>query len=86
MSNSTKANQAQTLAQLQALVAGLQKQLPNGSFTLGSTAYTTATLVQAMQAMIAALAAVTAAHAGAKVAVAAWAAQEASTGPAHLWP
>jgi hypothetical protein len=85
MSNSmSKANQAQTLALLQALISGLQKQLPNGSFTLSSTAYTTATLVQAMQAMIAALAAVTAAHAGTKVAVAAWTAQGASTGPVIL--
>ena len=55
----TKASKAAVLAQLQALVSGLQKQLPNGSFTLVSTAYTTATLVQALQGLIAALTAVT---------------------------
>jgi hypothetical protein len=79
-SNKSKTNQATTLAQLQALIAGLQKQLPNGSFTLVSTAYTTATLVQALQGTIAALNAVTAAHAGLKAALTAWDAEVAKMG------
>jgi hypothetical protein len=69
------------LAQLQALISGLQKQLPNGSFTLVSTAYTTATLVQALQGLITVLTAVIAAHAGVKVALASWDAEDAKTGP-----
>jgi hypothetical protein len=77
----SKATQAQTLAQLQALISGLQKQLPNGSFTLSSTAYTTANLVQASQGQIAALTAVITAHAGLKVALASWKAEQAQTGP-----
>ncbi len=85
MSTTTpKTTQAATLAQLQALVSGLQKQLPNGSFTLVSTAYTTATLVQALQGTIAALNAVTAAHASVKVALAAWDAEVAKMGPQIL--
>ena len=79
--SNSKATQSQTLAQLQALISGLQKQLPNGSFTLSSTAYTTANLVQASQGQIAALTAVIAAHAGLKVALASWKAEQAQTGP-----
>ena len=85
MSNTTSTkSQAQALAQLQALVSGLQKQLPNGSFTLVSTAYTTATLVQALQALIAALTAVGTAHAGVKAALTAWNAEDAKMGPVVL--
>jgi hypothetical protein len=62
---------ATKLAQLQALIGGLQKQLPNGQFTLGNSAYTTATLVQTLQSLIGAIAAVNTAQANAKVAVAA---------------
>jgi hypothetical protein len=72
------------LAQLQALISGLQKQLPNGSFTLVSTPYTTATLVQALQGLITALTAVVAAHAGVKVALAAWNTEDAKMGPIVL--
>ena len=34
MSSKSKPNHAATLAELQALISGLQKQLPSGSFTL----------------------------------------------------
>jgi hypothetical protein len=81
MSSKSKPNHAATLAELQALISGLQKQLPSGSFTLVSTAYTTASLVQALQASIDALNAVTAAHASAKVVVAAWLEEQAKMGP-----
>jgi hypothetical protein len=84
MLNSSNATHAQTLAQLQALISGLQKQLPNGSFTLVSTAYTTATLVQALQGVIAALSAVTSAHAAVKAALTAWDAEDAKMGPVVL--
>ena len=80
----TKATQGETLAQLQALISGLQKQLPSGSFTLVSTAYTTATLVQALQGTIAVLDAVVAAHAALKVALASWDAEDAKMGPIVL--
>jgi hypothetical protein len=78
---SKKTTQAAALAQLQTLINGLQKQLPNGSFTLVSTAYTTSTLVPALQATIAALNAVLAAHAGLKAALTAWDAEQAKMGP-----
>ena len=77
----TKAtSKAATLAQLQALVAGLQKQLPNGSFTLVSTVYTTAALVTALQGLIAALTGVDTAQAGAKAALVIWEAEDAKLG------
>jgi len=87
MSNttSTKAvTQADTLAQLQALITGLQKQLPSGSFTLASTVYTTAALVTVLQGTVAKLLAVTTAHAALKVALAAYDAEKATTDPVIL--
>jgi hypothetical protein len=80
-SSNIKASYSATSAQLQALISGLQKQLPSGSFTLVSTAYTTATLVTALQGSIDALTAVVAAHAGVKAALAALATEQAKTGP-----
>lgn len=77
----TKASKADVLAQLQALVTGLQKELPNGSFTLLSTSYTTATLVPILQGLITALSAVDTAQAGAKAALVDWDAAEAKSGP-----
>jgi hypothetical protein len=75
MSSSTttaKPTKAAILAQLQALVSGLQKQLPNGTFTLSSTEYTTATLVQGIQALITMFTAVDSAQASAKDAMVAY--------------
>jgi hypothetical protein len=51
---------------------------------LVSTAYTTATLVQALQGVIAALSAVGAAHAGVKAALTAWDVEDAKMGPVVL--
>jgi len=79
-----ESSKATVLAQLQALVAGLQKQLPNGSFTLVSTVFTTAALVTALQGLIAALTAVDTAQAGAKAALVAWEAEAAKMGPIVL--
>jgi hypothetical protein len=73
--------QADTLAHLQGLITGLQKQLPSGQFTLLSTVYTTATLVMALQGTIAALTALITAHAALKVTLAAWETEEAKMGP-----
>ncbi len=79
-----KPSKAATFAQLQALVSGLQKQLPNGSFTLVSTAYTTPALVTALQGLVTALAAVDTAQAGVKAALATWHTEEAKMGPTVL--
>ena len=64
-------NQATALAHVQALIAGTQKHFPNGQFTLGNTAYTTATLVQTLQSLADAFTAMNAAHASVKDGVAA---------------
>lgn len=74
-------NQASALAQVQALIAGTQKHFPNGQFTLGNTAYTTATLVQALQSLVDALNAVTAAHSSVKDGVAALRTTETKVAP-----
>jgi hypothetical protein len=85
ITTTTKATtQADTLAQLQGLILGLQKQLPSGQFTLVSTVFTTAALVTALQGTVTTLTTLTAAHAALKVALAAWAAEEAKMGPVIL--
>ncbi|MGD0529006.1 MAG: hypothetical protein ABSE49_27960 [Polyangiaceae bacterium] len=84
MSNTSNKSKASTLAMLQALITGLQKQFPNGQFTLGNTAFTTATLVQTLQSLIDAINAVTTAQANAKVAVAALRATVTKVGPVVL--
>jgi hypothetical protein len=66
MANQTKAT---TLAQLQSLIEGLQKQLPSGQFTLENNAYTTATLVQTIQSLYDAIAGLNTAQANAKAAL-----------------
>jgi hypothetical protein len=57
---------AQALAAVQALIAGTQKHFPNGSFTLGNTPYTTASLVQLLQSLADAMTAVNTAQVAAK--------------------
>jgi hypothetical protein len=85
MSSSTsRSSKAATLAQLQALISGLQKQFPSGQFTLGNTAYTTATLVQALQSLIDAIEAANAAQASARVAVSKMRAAAVAVGPVVL--
>ncbi len=81
-STTTKSkSKAATLAQLQALVTGLQKELPNGSFTLMSTGFTTATLLPILQGLIAALTAVNTAQKSAEAALVDLAAEEAKSAP-----
>jgi hypothetical protein len=74
-------NKATALALVQALIAGTQKRFPNGQFTLGNTAYTTASLVQTLQRLADALTALDTAHASVKDGVAALQATEKSVGP-----
>ena len=82
MSNTTnKAPQAAALAGVQALIAGTQKHVPNGQFTLGNTAYTTASLVQVLQPLVDAYSAVSAARLNATDAVAALRTTEAKVEP-----
>jgi len=77
----SRASKAVTLARIQALIAGLEKRAPNGSFTLGNVAFTTATLVQLLTGLANAIAASTAARAGAREAVAAEQAERAKVAP-----
>jgi hypothetical protein len=72
---------ATTLAHVQALIAGTQKHFPNGQFTLGNTAFTTASLVQTLQSLADALTALNAAHASVKDGVAALGTTETKVGP-----
>jgi len=64
-SNASK-SKATVLAAVQALIAGTQKHFPNGSFTLGNTAYTTSSLVTLLQSVADALTALNAAQVAAK--------------------
>jgi ABC-type transporter Mla subunit MlaD len=54
------------LAAVHALIAGTEKHFPNGSFTLGNTAYTTASLVALLQSVATALTALNTAQVAAK--------------------
>ena len=72
---------AQTLALLQALIAGTQKHFPSGSFMLGNTSYTAASLVPVLQGLSNAITAVNAAQANAKDAVATMHGTEVAVGP-----
>ena len=62
-------SKASALVHVQALMAGTEKHFPNGSFTLGNAAYTTASLVQAFKALADALTVLAAAHASTRDAV-----------------
>jgi hypothetical protein len=74
-------NKATALTHVQALIAGTQKHFPNGSFTLGNTAYTTASLVAALQGLADALSGLNAAHASVKDAGTALSAIETKVAP-----
>src|SRR5258708_23778363 len=72
---------ATVLTQLQARIAGIEKHFPNGSFTLGNTAYTTATLTQALQSLANAYSDLNAAHARVKDARLTLTAMQTKVGP-----
>jgi hypothetical protein len=77
----SKENKATALAAVRALIAGTQKHFPNGQFTLGNVAYTTASLVQTLQGLVDAFTALAAAHASVTDGVAALRAMETKVGP-----
>ena len=72
------------LARVQALIAGTKQHFPTSTFTLGNTAYTTASLVGLLQSLADAIAAADAAHASTKDAVAKLRAARATVGPVLL--
>jgi hypothetical protein len=80
---STK-TKAAALAHVQAIIAGTTKHFPNGSFTIGSTVYTAASLIQVFQGLADAMTARNAAEAGAKDALAAEHAAQTQVGPILL--
>jgi hypothetical protein len=79
--NKSMPTKAATLARVKALVGGLQKNFPNGGFTIGNTAYTTASLVQLLESLADAITAVNAAQANARDAAAALRSAKATVGP-----
>jgi hypothetical protein len=62
----SKQSKATALAGVQALIAGTQKYFPNASFTIGGTAYTTASLIQVLQGLADGFAAANSTHTAAK--------------------
>ena len=80
-STTSKVTKAAVLAQLQALIAGLQKHFPGGQFMLGNATYTTLMLVPLVQSLIDAINKVNAAQASARDAVTAMRAVKANVGP-----
>jgi hypothetical protein len=84
MSSSTSKSKAAALAQLLALIAGTQKHLPNGSFTIGSTTYTAASLIQVLETLANAMTARIAAATGAKDALVTEQATQTKVGPIAL--
>jgi hypothetical protein len=66
MSGITSKTKAAALARVQALIAGTPQHFPNGSFTLGNVAFTTASLVQELQSLAGAMQKLDATQASAK--------------------
>jgi hypothetical protein len=69
------------LARVQALIAGTLKHFPNGSFTLGNTTYTTASLVALLQSLANTMIGLNVAQLGAKDAMATQQGTQATVGP-----
>lgn len=78
---SLPSSKADVSARLQALIAGLQKHFPTGSFTIGNVPYTTAALVQLFTGLMQAIAAANTAHSALTDAVAAMKATKAQVYP-----
>ncbi len=81
MSSSTSNTKAAALAHVQALIAGTQKHFPNGSFTIGTVTYTSASLVQVLTDLVSAMQAHNVAATGAKDALTAEQATQAKVDP-----
>jgi hypothetical protein len=84
MSSTTSKSKATALAHVQAIIAGTTKHLPNGSFPIGGTTYTAASLIQVFQGLVNTMTAHDAAEAGAKDALAAERAAQLQVGPILL--
>ena len=80
----TNKTKASALAHVQAMIAGTAKHFPSGSFTIGSTVYTSASMIQVLQGLANAMTARDAAEAGAKDARAAEQAAQTRVGPILL--
>jgi len=74
-------SKAAALARVQAMIAGTTKHFPSGSFTIGSTVYTSSSLVQVLQGLANAMTARSTAEASAKDARAAEQAVQAQVDP-----
>jgi len=81
MSITTSNTKAAALAHVLALIAGTQKHFPNGSFTIGTVTYTSASLLQVLQDLVSAMQARNAAETGARDARTAAQAAQAKVGP-----
>jgi len=81
MSTPKSESKAAALAQVQALVAGILANFPNGSFTIGNASFTTASLVQVLETKAQAIQNVNAAQLAAKDAVAKLRSVEAEVDP-----
>jgi hypothetical protein len=81
MSTNASKTKAAALAHVQALIAGTNKHLPNGSFTIGSTAYSAASVVRVLQGLADAMLVRSAAETGAKDALTAEQAEQARADP-----
>ncbi len=79
--STTSNTKAAALAHVQALIAGTTKHFPTGSFTIGSTTYTSASLVQVLQGLVSAMLARNAAETGAKDALTAEQETQTQIGP-----
>ena len=80
--STTKSNtKAAALAHVQALIAGTTKHFPTGSFTIGNTTYTSASLIPVLQGLANAMLARNAAETGAKDALKAEQATQTQAGP-----
>jgi hypothetical protein len=78
---STSITKAAALAHVQAIIAGTLKHFPNGSFTIGNTTYTSASLIQVLQGLETAMQARNVAETGAKDALTAEQTAQAQLGP-----
>jgi hypothetical protein len=81
MSRTTSNTKAAALAHVQAIIAGTTKHLPSGSFTIGNTTYTSASLVQIFQGLVSAMQARNVAVTGAKDALTAEQAAQSQVDP-----
>ena len=76
-----KPSKAAALAGVQAMIAGIQKHFPNGSLTIGSATFATASLVETLQGLVDSMTKQNAAEQAAKDALTALRAEKARVNP-----